>query len=208
MARKTKEEALATKKSIIDAAIAVFVEKGVSGASLEDIAERAGVTRGAVYWHFKNKGDIFRFLHEDLHGSMMEKIFADFEKDHPEPLRQLEELCVNFLLDLHRDPVLRDIMTIFNLKCDYSGDMADVLASMNQSGEEFMPVLMRYFDKARQKGHLPDDADIQILVIALESYISGLISEYVRGRSDIDFEKQGVALMRHFFKAFDSAHAS
>lgn len=64
MARKTKEEALETRNRILEAAVEVFLEKGVSQAGLEVIAEKAGVTRGAVYWHFKNKADIFEALQD------------------------------------------------------------------------------------------------------------------------------------------------
>ena len=53
MARRTKEDAAATRNGLIDAAERVFCEKGVSRASLSDIASAAGATRGAIYWHFK-----------------------------------------------------------------------------------------------------------------------------------------------------------
>lgn len=208
MARKTKEEALETKKSIVDAAIAVFVEKGVSGASLEDIAERAGVTRGAVYWHFKNKNDIFRALHDDMHNSVMETVLLNLEKNHPEPLKQLESLCVEFLLNMQRDKTTTDILTIFHLKCDYSGDMADILESMRQDKKKCDLPIMRYFEKAREKGHLPSDADVKTLAMGLSCYMSGLIGEYVTDPGSMDFEKYSVALMRHFFKGLDPVHAS
>src|ERR1700688_3142706 len=59
MVRRTKEEALETRNRILDTAEQVFVEKGVSNTSLAQLAEAAGVTRGAIYWHFKNKADLF-----------------------------------------------------------------------------------------------------------------------------------------------------
>ena len=58
MARKTKEEAQATRAGILDAAQACFHEFGVAGTSLAMIGARAGYTRGAVYWHFKNKTEV------------------------------------------------------------------------------------------------------------------------------------------------------
>ncbi|MBY0410356.1 MAG: TetR family transcriptional regulator, partial [Burkholderiaceae bacterium] len=57
MARRTKEDANATRTRLIDAAESVFLQKGVSRASLNDIARAAGTTRGAIYWHFKDKVD-------------------------------------------------------------------------------------------------------------------------------------------------------
>lgn len=59
MARKTKQQAEETRQEILDAAIKTFSERGVSATSLADIAKSAGVTRGAIYWHFKNKVDLF-----------------------------------------------------------------------------------------------------------------------------------------------------
>lgn len=58
MARRTKEKALLTRESILDAGERLFVERGYWPVSLEDIAESAGVTRGALYWHFSGKGDL------------------------------------------------------------------------------------------------------------------------------------------------------
>lgn len=59
MARKTKKQAQETRQQILDTALRVFSEHGVSATSLSDIATAAGVTRGAIYWHFKNKAEIF-----------------------------------------------------------------------------------------------------------------------------------------------------
>ncbi|MDP1673909.1 MAG: TetR family transcriptional regulator, partial [Burkholderiales bacterium] len=57
MARRTKDEAVETRNQILDAAEKVFSARGVSRTSLADIAEAASVTRGAIYWHFKDKAD-------------------------------------------------------------------------------------------------------------------------------------------------------
>ena len=66
MARKTKAEAAATREALLEAAEEVFFAKGVARTSLEQIARHAGLTRGAVYWHFKNKGDLFMALVEQV----------------------------------------------------------------------------------------------------------------------------------------------
>lgn len=208
MARKTKEEALETKKAIIQAAIAVFVEEGVAKASLEAIAERAGVTRGAVYWHFKNKDDIFRALHEEMHNSIMETVLADLESNHPEPLKQLETLCLGFMHDMADDPIKQDIKRIFYMKCDYSGDMAQTLERMNDAKKECMPIFSCYFEKAQQKGHIAADADPLTLTTALNCYMQGILFEFLRNPDAIDLKKTGPALLRHFFKALDPVRAS
>ena len=60
--RKTKEDALATRERLLDAAEALFRERGVTRTSLAEVATAAGMTRGAVYWHFKDKADLFRAM--------------------------------------------------------------------------------------------------------------------------------------------------
>ena len=59
MARRTKEEAEQTRNAVLTAASQVFLERGVARATLEEVAQAAGVTRGAVYWHFRDKVDLF-----------------------------------------------------------------------------------------------------------------------------------------------------
>ncbi|MFO5701470.1 TetR family transcriptional regulator, partial [Klebsiella pneumoniae] len=59
MARKTKEEAQRTRQLLIESAIQQFALRGVTNTTLTDIADAAGVTRGAVYWHFASKTELF-----------------------------------------------------------------------------------------------------------------------------------------------------
>ena len=64
MARRTKEDAAETRSRLLDAAELLFHEKGVSRTSLNDIALAAGATRGAIYWHFQDKADLFNAMME------------------------------------------------------------------------------------------------------------------------------------------------
>lgn len=57
--RRTKEDMLITRQQILDAGFDCFFEKGYEATSLVEVAERAGVTRGAIYWHFQNKLDLY-----------------------------------------------------------------------------------------------------------------------------------------------------
>ena len=66
MARKTKENAELTRQRLIEAARQVFLIRGVSRTTMEHIAIQAGVTRGAIYWHFNNKLDLFQAMREQV----------------------------------------------------------------------------------------------------------------------------------------------
>ena len=64
-----------TRTLILQAAVEVFFTEGFTNATLEKIAKQANVTRGAIYWYFKNKKDIFKALHEHLYKTMMQIVF-------------------------------------------------------------------------------------------------------------------------------------
>lgn len=101
MARKTKAEAEVTRESILDAAEQVFMDKGVAKASLEEIARAAGVTRGAVYWHFRNKPDILDAMLDRVRAPLSEMI-EDPSRGGP-TLDNLKQLCVLALRKLAED---------------------------------------------------------------------------------------------------------
>ena len=66
MVRRTKEDAQETRNRILDTAVEVFSRQGVAQTSLNAIAKEAGVTRGAIYWHFANKVSMFDAMIERL----------------------------------------------------------------------------------------------------------------------------------------------
>ncbi len=62
--KRSKEDAQATKEKLINTAFREFLETGFEESRLEDIASKAGVTRGALYWHFKDKKDLLESMIE------------------------------------------------------------------------------------------------------------------------------------------------
>jgi len=56
--RRTKEDAALTRENLLDAALASFHARGYMATTLDDIAHRAGITRGAIAWHFGSKAEL------------------------------------------------------------------------------------------------------------------------------------------------------
>lgn len=92
MARKTKEEAQATRESVLIAALDLFSEKGYSRTTFSDIAKKIDMTRGAVYWHFDNKPALLAAM-VDYFCTLREKRVLQ----HFSETRLLEELREAFL---------------------------------------------------------------------------------------------------------------
>lgn len=99
--RRTKEEAAQTRLSILAAAQALIREQGYTATSLVQVAAKAGLTRGAVYWHFKDKEDLYRQLLEHLRQQADTQHFAILASEKS-PLKKLKKILrhnLDLLLD-------------------------------------------------------------------------------------------------------------
>lgn len=199
MGTKNVAEALATRSDILDAAIKVFLERGVAGATLEQIAEAAGLTRGAIYWHFKNKLEIFCELNSEVQASFIESVLQDLDKDHPDPLDQLRNLCVGLLEELEENERKRNILRVLLLRCDYSGDMEVQLKQQGQGQKKNSRLFASYFKRAIDKGHLATSVDPNVLSLSLICYLSGIVFEYFRCPAAINLKTNAGKLIEPFF---------
>ena len=99
MVRRTKEEAQETRAQIIEAAEKAFYKRGVARTTLADIAELAGVTRGAIYWHFNNKAELVQALLDSLHETHDHLARASESEDELDPLGCIRTLLLQVLND-------------------------------------------------------------------------------------------------------------
>ena len=91
MPRRTKEDALKTRQLLIESAIQQFALRGVTSTTLADIADAAGVTRGAVYWHFASKAELFNEMWQQQL-PLRDLLQHEFNlKDDQDPLSTLRE---------------------------------------------------------------------------------------------------------------------
>jgi TetR/AcrR family transcriptional regulator, acrAB operon repressor len=126
MVRRTKEDALATRHALLDAAEHLFQAHGVSGTSLQDIASAAGATRGAVYWHFKDKADLFN--------AMMERVTLPLEHalddaGAAEPADAMQAMRRAILMALKKtetDAQTRRVFEVATHKVEYIETLAPV----------------------------------------------------------------------------------
>lgn len=202
MARKTKEEALATKSAILDAAERVFYDKGVSNTRLEDIAKEANVTRGAIYWHFKNKIEIFEAMHDRVHQPISEMFMQVISNQSDHSLEELQKVCVKFIVDLSRDEQRNRVFSIFYLKCEYAGELQPLIDRITQCKKENFKELCGFLEKLQKKGLIQKQDSPKTMAQSLFSYMSGLTLEYLRDPNRFSFPKDAEQLLTLFFRTF------
>lgn len=175
MARRTKEEAQATRTQLLDTAELVFREKGVSRTSLADIASAAGVTRGAIYWHFENKADLFVAMC-DRATLPLETMFGSLaDPELRDPLAKLRESIIEVLRQAEQDQSCRRVFEILNFKCEFVDDLAPTMLRRKECRQGAKDVIERNLKMAVDRGQIPADTDIRRAAIGLFSYVDGLI---------------------------------
>ncbi len=195
MARKTKEDAQITRNAILDAAVQVFSIRGVSRASLAEIAKEAGVTRGAIYWHFANKVDLLNALWDQVRLPHEPLAQASENPDEPDPLGKMKELFVFIFTSLADDPRRQQLFRILLTKCEAVEDSGTIhLRQVNCHLENFarVEIVLR---NAAAKGQLQPDIDFRLATIALISCIDGLLANWLMLPGLFDIKKEAPLLV-------------
>lgn len=200
MARRTKEEAQATRNRILDAAETVFHEKGVAHSSLEEIAAEAGVTRGAIYWHFKDKAELFDAMMQRVVLPVEEMIERAGNPKQCDSLELLRRATVDVLLRTARDRRVQRIFDIAYHKCEYVGDAAGVRDRHIASQAECLKTIEAGFRACVQSGRLPESVRPRLAAIGAMSLVSGLIANWVLDPRSFSLRNHAEALVDVYFR--------
>lgn len=175
MARKTKEEALETRHRILDAAEQVFQEHGVSHTSLAEIATAAGVTRGAIYWHFANKADLFDAMIQRVFDPLEAKLLELQTNTGDNPIDALRALALYFIDRVAHDPAYLRVLEISWHKCEYVGEMATIRDNHLECGNRYLDVLTEGFRLASERGFLTRAVTPRQAAVGMMAVVDGLI---------------------------------
>lgn len=193
MARRTKEDAVATRSGLIDAAERVFGEKGVSRASLSDIAQAAGATRGAIYWHFKDKVDLFNAMMDRV-TLPLERGYQEFESSTcPDPVRRLRAVMGLVLRSVASDERTRRVFEIALYKVEYVSELVGVRDRHVAASDGFMQQLARDFALAAQHQGVVLPIGASEAAIGLHAMFEGLIRNWILSEGAFDLVRVGTA---------------
>jgi TetR/AcrR family acrAB operon transcriptional repressor len=179
MARRTKQDAEVTRHQLLDAAEAVFNEKGVARTSLAEIAAAAGVTRGAIYWHFKNKADLFHAMLERAKLPIEEMIDNLGGSPDEDPLNYVRNAAVNVLKLISGDGKASQVFDVVMHKCEMVDEMSVARERRLESRAGCISQIESGLRAAAEKGVLPHSFDAHTAAIGLHALVDGLISNWV-----------------------------
>ena len=191
MARKTKEEAERTRQQIIDAARRVFHECGVSRTSLEKVAEAAGVTRGAVYWHFANKADLFFAIREQISLPLLART-SNFllAENLDDPLEGVEKALQEFFHALESCQEVRQLFEIMASRCEYVGEFAAVQTELNKPALDFLDQVEVAYRRARERGTLRPGLEPHMVALDTWAFTGGLFHQLLAACPDEEWRRR------------------
>ena len=212
MARRTKEEALETRNKLLDSAEDLFQAQGVSRTTLQDIALNAGATRGAVYWHFKDKADLF--------DAMMERVTLPLESYFSPPpspeearsdsntqtltgtqtLMHMRSAILKALHQIVNDPQTRRVLEIATQKVEYIEGMRNIRLRHLTACNGFLCRVTQGLDTASRQINLTLPVPSALAARGLHALIDGLIQNWLLNPQAFDLAKAGQSTMDIYFK--------
>ena len=176
MAKRTKAEALKTRQELIETAIAQFAQHGVSKTTLNDIADAANVTRGAIYWHFENKTQLFNEMwlqQPSLRELIQEHLTAGLEHDPFQQLREKLIVGLQYIAKIPRQQALLNPQT-----------------------------LREVLQACQQQGCVANNLDLDVVMIIIDGAFSGIVQNWLMNMAGYDLYKQAPALVDNVLRMF------
>ena len=203
MARRTKQEAQQTRHALLDAAELVFERRGVAGTSLQEVAAAAGLTRGAVYWHFRDKADLFN--------AMMDRAVLPFEQHWlqptSDPLARLRDVLADILRQVALDERLRRVFTISTQKVEYVGELDAIRERHLRVYRQALRRIEALLRQAAGAGQLADDVAPKAAARALLARVHGLIVDWMLDPPAFDLQRAGRAAVLQLLRGLRRAGA-
>ena len=162
----------------------------MSRTSLEDIAQAAGVTRGAIYWHFRDKGDVLAAMLNRVTLPTEAMVARSGDDGVEDPLASLRACAIGCLKRTATDPQCQRVFDVVTHKCEYLGEMAGVKGRISAVQKSCVDSAEQAIRNAVTRGLLPPSVNPRLAAVGLDALIFGLISSWLANRNYLQLERQ------------------
>lgn len=187
--RRTKEDAEQTRRSILASAMDIFYEKGYSKTTFDEIAKRINLTKGAVYWYFRNKPDIVAALINDFSDRFM-KVVNGFLTQYPE--KSFEriikmELFIN--KQIREDQQLYKFLFFVTCQMEWSeAIISKIQPCIEQTKQVTRNLFLDVLHTMQEQKQIKNDVDVSMICEVLMALYSGLLEAAFTRRLYTEFD--------------------
>jgi len=167
--RKTKEDTEISKLRILLAAEEEFCRRGYASANMDAIAKVAGMTKGAIFWHFSSKAGLFKAAIERAIGRV--KIIFNDGFSSSEPMLVMEK-CREVIKKVKKDKAFEVLLVLAT--ANKIGDIPkELLKDCNMQLSDFLKVTVQNLEDAKSGGELIPKTDVRGILITIMLVMSG-----------------------------------
>lgn len=196
MVRKTKEDTELTYHALLNAATRLFIQQGIANTTLNDIAQTAGMTRGALYWHFDNKDAVIKALWERnadaLHNSFQKELR---HLDINDPAGHFRRILYGVIQQVVEEPEIGQAIRIIMHNVEFTDEETELQFYLRKKREVLYNAMEFAFKALKKQGCLSSSLSPKLLSQAVMSYLYGLThSQLDPGEQTINLKKNGSLL--------------
>ncbi|WP_142303680.1 TetR/AcrR family transcriptional regulator [Neobacillus soli] len=193
MARKSKKEAENTRNTLYQISLELFIKKGYNNTTIDDICKKAGVTKGAFYNHFKNKGEVIISSWKDLDEEVMRRVSSQNYQSNKEKLIALCKGMFDYVDENRREWT----KVIYTLQIN-----ADQPSYMVSKERNIFIVYQEIVEKGQQEKEFRQDLDAEFIVHMILVYTRGIIFDWMLHSTE-KLGEENMELLLPFFDTFD-----
>lgn len=175
--RKIKAEALKTREYLMQSALDTFYQKGISHSSLNEIAQNAGVTRGALYWHFKNKEDLFDALFHHIFDNLSQSLENDINESTNIWASLRSTLLKAFDL-IENNEAQKKLCCIIHFKCEHTEQNQAIVNLMRNYQNLWFSLISETLRACLKQQALKENLNIDLAATYIQALIDGLIYKW------------------------------
>lgn len=195
--RRTKDDAELTRRAILRAALTLFSKNGYSNTRLEDIAACAGVTRGAIYWHFENKAALYCALINEAN-NRGDTVIEQAIKAGGSFKEIFKKIMIAQWLLLEEDEIYRDTYMLVVLNTEGSQELKECRIKFLENAKQLIEAITAYMRIGIESGQLKNDKKPMELALAYLAYQQGVAVNWLQDPSRFSIKESASALAEIF----------
>lgn len=188
--RRTKEDAEQTRRDILASAMDIFYEKGYSKTTFDEIAKRINLTKGAVYWYFRNKPDIVAALINEYAGKYLDELKDYVENHKPATFDSIIEMQILNNRRIREDIQFYKFLFFISCQMEWSEAIVNkIQPSIEQTKQEGKALFLDALSSMQHHKLIRSDVDISIICEILMNMYHGILAAYFTKRLTADFDE-------------------
>lgn len=188
--RRTKADAEQTREDILASAMDIFCEKGYSKTTFDEIAKRINLTKGAVYWNFRNKPDIVAALINDFAAKHMVMIEEFLDNLHDVEFQDIIDMELLINQKIREDEKFAKFLFFVTCQMEWSESIiSKIRPSIEETKNVGRNLIYNMLSELQKNKKIRDDVDVDMITEVLIMLYAGTLEGYFAKRLDHDFDK-------------------